>query len=374
MKENKGRKNMRKIMKIFVIASAFIGVIVGAGFASGQEVLQYFTSFGTIGILAVLVSTVLFAYVGMMLVWLGSKAQSSSYNKVIYKISHFKFIEKLLRFNLIGVIVDAVLVFTLFGVGVVMVAGAGANLNQQFGLPHVVGAILMVILVMLTGMLKVKKVVAVISSITPFLILFVIVISIYSFFTMDGSFTDLNSTAKSHGPNFPNWFVAGLNYATFNTSVGAAMSIVMGGAEKDRKTAAIGGLIGGLGLGVLILLSYFAIFAKIEEVGNFEMPMLGIVNNISPVLGIIMAIVLFGMIFNTAISMFFAFVTRFAKVETKKFNILLAVALIAGFILSFVGFTDLVAKFYSLIGYMGLVLIVVLIIAPFRMKNIDFDK
>lgn len=31
---------------ILKIASAFIGIIVGAGFASGQEVLQYFTSFG----------------------------------------------------------------------------------------------------------------------------------------------------------------------------------------------------------------------------------------------------------------------------------------------------------------------------------------
>lgn len=49
---------MKKLMKILVIASAFIGVIVGAGFASGQEVLQYFTSFGTLGILAAFVSTV----------------------------------------------------------------------------------------------------------------------------------------------------------------------------------------------------------------------------------------------------------------------------------------------------------------------------
>lgn len=354
---------MRKIMKIFVIASAFIGVIVGAGFASGQEVLQYFTSFGTWGILAAFVSTVLFAYVGMMLVWLGSRAQTTSYNEVIYKISGKYF----------GFIVDCVLVFTVFGVGVVMLAGAGANLNQQFGLPHIVGAVLMSVLVLLTGMLKVDKVVAIISSITPFLILFVIIISIYSFTTMDGSFSELDSTARSHGPFFPNWFIAGLNYATFNTSVGAAMSIVMGSAEKDRKTAAIGGLVGGIGLGALILLSHFAIFAKIEEVGNLEMPMLGIMNNVSPILGTIMAIVLFGMIFNTAISMFFAFVARFAKAETKKFNIILAVTLIAGFILSFVGFTDLVSKFYTLIGYMGLALIVVLIITPFRIKKIKFD-
>lgn len=356
---------MRKIMKIFVIASAFIGVIVGAGFASGQEVLQYFTSFGTWGILAVLVSTAIFAYVGMMLVWLGSKAKTTSYNKVIYKISGFK---------IVGIIVDCVLVFTLFGVGVVMIAGAGANLNQQFGLPHIAGAILMAVLVLLTGMLNVDKVVAVISSITPFLILFVILISIYSFWTMDTSFAALDSEARTHGPNFPNWFIAGLNYATFNTSVGAAMSIVMGSAEKDRKTAAIGGLIGGLGLGILILFSHFAIFAKIEEVGHLEMPMLGIVNNISPILGIIMAIVLFGMIFNTAISMFYAFVARFIKIETKRFNMVLAITLVAGVLLSFIGFTDLVSHFYGAIGYMGLVLIIVLIITPFRMKNIDFDR
>jgi uncharacterized membrane protein YkvI len=356
---------MKKLLRIFVIASAFIGVIVGAGFASGQEVLQYFTSFGLLGILAALVSTVLFAYVGMMLVWLGSKAQTTSYNKVIYKISHFK---------IVGFIVDCVLVFTLFGVGVVMIAGAGANLNQQFGLPHVVGSILMAVLVLLVGMLKVDKVINIISSITPFLIIVVIIISIYSFVTMDGSFAELDSTAKSHGPFFPNWFIAGLNYATFNTSVGAAMSIVMGSAEKDRKTAAIGGLVGGLGLGLLILLSYFAIFAKIEEVGDLELPMLGIVNDISPILGIIMAVILFGMIFNTAISMFFSFVSRFVEVETRRFHIVLIITLIAGVLLSFVGFTDLVSKFYGAIGYMGLALIVVLIITAFRIKKINFDE
>lgn len=355
---------MKRVMRVLMIASAFIGVIVGAGFASGQEVLQYFTSFGLPGVFAVMVSTVVFAYIGMMLVWLGSKAQTTAYNTVIYKISHYR---------IIGVIIDFVLVFTLFGVGVVMIAGAGANLNQQFGLPHVIGALLMALLVMVTGMMKVDKVVAVIGSITPFLIIFVIIISIYSFVTMDNTLAELNEEAKSFGPNFPNWFIAGLNYATFNTSVGAAMSIVMGSAEKDRKTAAAGGLIGGLGLGALILLSYYAIFSKIGDVGHLEMPMLGIVNDISPLFGTIMAVVIFGMIFNTAISMFFAFVSRFVPVETKRFNIVLLITLTAGVLLSFVGFTDLVSHFYGAIGYMGLVLIIVLIITAFRIKKIRFD-
>ncbi len=36
--------------KSFEMAGAFIGVIVGAGFASGQEILQFFTSFGWWGV------------------------------------------------------------------------------------------------------------------------------------------------------------------------------------------------------------------------------------------------------------------------------------------------------------------------------------
>jgi uncharacterized membrane protein YkvI len=152
------------------------------------------------------------------------------------------------------------------------------------------------------------------------------------------------------------------------------MSIVMGGDEKNRKVAATGGLLGGLMLGIIILLSHLAIFAKIEDAGHFEMPMLGIVNDISPVLGTIFAIVLFGMIFNTAISMFYSFAARFVTVETKNFKIFLTITMVAGFLLSFVGFTDLVAYFYPLIGYLGLVLIAVLIVVPFRMKKITALK
>ncbi|WP_085993226.1 YkvI family membrane protein [Oceanobacillus senegalensis] len=350
---------MKNILRI---GSAFIGVIVGAGFASGQEVLQYFTSFGLMGILGAFISTALFAYVGMVLVWLGSREQTNSHKEVIYQASGNRFI---------GRIIDYIIIFTLFGVGVVMVAGAGSNLHQQFGVPHVVGTAIMTLFIIFIGMLNVDRVVSVIGGITPFLILFVIIISIFSFLTVDSSFALLDEVAKETPTTLPNWFISGINYVSFNTALGASMAIVMGGTEKNRKNAALGGLVGGLGLGVLILLSHLAIFAKIEEVGAMEMPMLGIVNEMSPVLGVLMSIVLFAMIFNTGISMFYAFAARFADIGTKKFKNFFLIAVITGFAASFVGFTDLVAYFYPLIGYLGLVLIAVLIIAPFRTRNRD---
>jgi len=84
-----------------------------------------------------------------------------------------------------------------------------------------------------------------------------------------------------------------------------------------------------------------------------------------------MSVILFGMIFNTAISMFFSLTARFAKVGTRRFKVLLTIFLILGYILSFIGFTDLVSQFYPLIGYLGLVLIGTLIVTFFRKRNHD---
>ncbi|WP_249869524.1 YkvI family membrane protein [Oceanobacillus saliphilus] len=347
--------------KIFQLGSAFVGVIVGAGFASGQEILQYFTSFGLLGTVGAVIATVLFAYLGMVIMRLGSRMRTTSHKEVIYKISG--------RF--LGTIIDYVIIFTLFGVGVVMIAGAGSNLNQQLGLPYFVGTSIMFVLVLLIGMLNINHVVNIVGSITPFLILIVIIISIYSLVTMDGSLTALDSIAKEQPTTLPNWIVATINYVSFNIAVGASMALVMGGSEENEKTAALGGLTGGLGIGILILLSHLAIFSTIDKVQGYDMPMLQLANIISPFIGIVMAIVLFTMIFNTAASMFFSFSARFTELGTGKFKLFLLISLVVAYALSFLGFTELVSYFYPLIGYLGLVLIGVLIFTSFRMKKLE---
>lgn len=348
---------MKKVLKI---GSAFIGIIIGAGFASGQEVLQYFTSFGLMGTVGAVIATALFAYLGMTLTSLGSRLRTTSHKDAVYKISGWRFL---------GVIVDYIIIFTLFGVGVVMVAGAGSILDQQFGLPSIAGSILMTVLVILTIMMNVDRVVGVIGSITPFLVLSVILVSAYSLFTMDASFASLNSVAKAQPSSLPNWFIAGINYVSFNIAVGASMSLVMGGAERDEKAAKYGGLAGGLGLGILIILSHLAIYSQVDTVANFDMPMLKIVDDISPILGVLYSLVLFGMIFNTAVSMFFAFGARFTKMGTKNFKVFVGITMIVAFAASFVGFTKLVALFYPTIGYLGLFLIVALVYASFKMPD-----
>lgn len=344
---------MKKSLKM---GSAFIGIIVGAGFASGQEILQYFTSFGIMGIFAAFISTVMFAYLGMSLTRLGSRMQKTSHKEVIYGISG----------KVLGTIVDYIIIFTLFGVGVVMIAGAGSIFTQQFDLPATLGSTLLVVMVILTIMLNVEKVIAIIGGITPFLILTVVVLAIYSLATMDSSFSALDPIAKEQLSAVPNWLLSALNYASFNIAVGASMAIVMGGTEKDEKIAARGGLYGGLGLGALIILSHLAIFAKVDEVGGKEMPMLQIANDISPIIGLAMSFILFGMIFNTAVSMIYAFSARFIQSGTPKFKIFVVIVGAISYVLSFVGFTELVNMFYPVVGYLGFFLVAALIWTDIR--------
>ncbi len=132
--------------KSWQIGGAFVGLIVGAGFASGQEIMQYFTSFGLYGIAGAIVATIAFAFLGMSLAQLGTDLQTTSHKAVIYHIGG----------RYVGVILDVLITFFLFGVAVVMFAGSGSTFHQMFGINPMVGSIIMVILTILTLLLNVK--------------------------------------------------------------------------------------------------------------------------------------------------------------------------------------------------------------------------
>ncbi len=345
--------------KSIQIGGAFIGLIVGAGFASGQEVLQFFTSFGWLGIAGSAVATLLFAFLGMNLAQLGSRLQTNSHKEVIYHICG----------KYLGVVVDILMTFFLFGVTVVMFAGAGSIFEQQFGIPGIIGNTLLALITIIVVCLNIEKVISVIGVVTPFLILAVMIIAIYSIFTMDGTFAQMQEVANAQKPAASNWVLGAVLYVSYNIAAGAAMIAVMGGSVKDEKTAGWGGIIGGVGLGVLIFLINIGMFAKFDAISGADMPMLYLANDISPILGALMSVVLLGMIFNTAVGMLYAFTARISQTDAPKFRVLVVICGIAAFAASFVGFITLVGTVYPTMGYLGFTLIAAIIVAWFRWRK-----
>ena len=330
------------------IALAYMSVVIGGGFASGQEVLQFFTGYGLIGIVGTLVSGLMFAFLGMQIARLRSKMQANSHKEVLYILFGAR----------LGWVVDVVLSFFLYGVGVVMLAGSGSIFAQQYDLSPLFGGALMAVLVIATLCMNVKRIIDLISAVMPFLLAMVLIITTYSIFSYNAPIETLDAVARENNETVTgNWFVGALLYASFNIAVGFPMLAVIGGMTKQPKAAALGGVLGGLGLGALILLLNIGLFANINQLQGIEMPSLALAGRISPILSVVMSVALVCMVYSTAVGMFFAFSARFSKPETSRFKMISAVTVCVGLGLSLGGFSKLVGTVYPLLGYVGFALI-----------------
>lgn len=339
-----------------LISFAFIGTVVGAGFASGQEALLYFSSFGTQGIWGAVLGSALMLIAGVTILQLGSFFQAKEHMEVLGSISS----------KVTSRILDIATIVTLFSIGFVMFAGAGANLNQQFGLPVWVGAVLMLSLTVGFGMLDVDKVTASIGFLTPFLLGFVVIGCGWTLVNAHPDWSALNAAAAQVDTTLPNWWISALNYTGLNVMCVASMALVIGGNQLDTRAAGLGGFFGGLGYLVMLMLLAVSLLVKIDVVAGNDMPLLSLITDLNPVLGTIMAIVIFGMVFATSLGMFFALGKRLSRGHEEHFRAIYIAACLIGFVLSFVGFQTLVSVVYPVLGYLGLLLIAVVTLAWLR--------
>lgn len=338
---------------------AFIGVVVGAGFASGQEAMQYFVAFGEWGLWGIALAAALMMVTGVSILQLGSYFQAVEHTAVYNKIAS----------PVTAKILDWSTLITLFSIGFVMFAGGGSNINQQFpSIPVWVGGTVMLILVLLVGLMDVDRVTRVIGTITPFIIVFVVLATGYTILTADVDFASLNTWAIDNvNTSLPNWWLSALNYTGLNVMTAVSMSIVIGGNFLDNRAVGIGGLIGGFFYLILLALLVFALFFEAKDVNGEDMPVLKLITGIHPVLGILMTFVIYGMVFNTAIGMFYALGKRLTRNNPQRFYPVYAASCIIGFILSFIGFQSLVSNVYPILGYLGLLMIFVMVYN--RIKN-----
>ncbi|MBN9644991.1 hypothetical protein ACFSSC_06645 [Corynebacterium mendelii] len=337
--------------RVISIAMAFVGLAVGAGFASGQEVMQFFVHFGTAGIWGAVFVAIFMAIGGMVILQLGSYYQANEHTAVLDEVAH----------PVLAKVLDWSVMLTIFSIGFVMFAGGGANLNQAFGIHNNWGSLILLVLVLLIGRLDIDKVSNAIAVTTPLIIVMLFIAFIYVIFTHDTPTEQLEIAAENVKTTLPNAFIGTINYAGFNLIVVLSMSIVIGGYYLNPRAAGLGGLLGGTTFGLMLIMSTVALFLKIDEVYTSPLPMLQIVQDMTPFLGYVMSIAIYGMIFNSAIGMFYSLAKRLtSKKPDKAFYPTFVAVVLLGFVISFFGFRNLVTYVYPLLGYVGVVLSVVL--------------
>src|SRR3546814_2446667 len=105
-----------------------------------------------------------------------------------------------------------------------------------------------------------------------------------------------------------------------------------------------------------MLLIAGGMYARADELGGVAMPMLLLAEQLSPIMGIVMGIAIFGMILNTAVGVLYSFSARLLEPGTARFRWGTIVAGVLAFVGSLVGFIKLVGTVYPFFGYLGFVL------------------
>ena len=336
--------------KYLSVAFAYVGVIVGAGLASGQDLLQYFLSFGAVGLIGIAALGVLNIIFGVVALQLGSYFRSGHHDEVFERITH----------PAVRRVIDVVLVFSGFAMGFVMLAGAGANLEQQFGLPAWAGSAVCAGLVILTAFLDFDRIMKVIGVFTPMIVIAIVVLVVYSLVTPHPSVAELNATATKVTPALPNLWFSAINYFALCVVNGIGMAFVLGGSVLRIREARLAGRIGGAIIALVIGGDALALYLNMDRIWDVNVPALEIARMIHPAFAFVYTLIIFALIYNTVFSLFFATARRFSGGSTARMRIVLMGVVALGYAASLMGFKKLIGGMYPIIGWLGVALLVVL--------------
>lgn len=160
----------KRPLAVIRVAATFAGTIIGAGFASGQEIAQFFASYGPPGLAGIVVASLLFAWLGGGLLELSHRLRATAYPQVIYHLCGRR----------LGLVIDLVTAVFLFVALAVMLAGAATVLRDYFGVPYLDGLIGAGLVVILTVLCDIRGITAANLVVTPLLILSILGVSAYS--------------------------------------------------------------------------------------------------------------------------------------------------------------------------------------------------
>ena len=156
-----------------------------------------------------------------------------------------------------------------------MIAGAGSNLNQQFGLPFWAGGLICTVLVILVSFLDFDKITRVLGIFTPLLFVMIIIIAFYTVTSKRFDFEELEAISATIPSPMPNVWVSLLNYFSLATMTSVSMAFVLGGSIMIIGVAEKSGLLGGLVVGIIITVTTCILYVNVKLASTVDIPHAG---------------------------------------------------------------------------------------------------
>ncbi|KTE90397.1 hypothetical protein AT727_07335 [Desulfitobacterium hafniense] len=360
--ENVGNKEMR-VGVLMSFAGALMAYLIGSGTASGQESMQYFTSWGSVSgalIVAIVNFTIMFCTF-MAYTYAGRQGATDLASVCEFYVG--KTVGKL--FTAFAWIFNACCLFF-------MISGFGNTLNQQWNLPLWIGYATAVVLAVGTASLGLKGVVNIIGKVGPVVVAFLFLLGVISAFKyfphipegieliQSGEVTMLQAGAN---PLFAGISFGGcsiLLVAAYMSSIGRELG------EYKKKYTTIICATGAIAVTVTVLILGLCHLGNVADSSTSAIPNLIIANQVfgvaSGVFGTIFAIIILLSIYSTFCPILWTCVSTLIKDEkSAKYKIACVLAGVIVFIVDmFIPYATLVNIIMTYCGYTGGIVFAVL--------------
>lgn len=319
-----------------------IGTMIGAGYASGRELWQFF---GHESGLAILIFTILFSTSCYVILKISYEKQSGHYVPVLRAIVGER----------LTLLYDGMIILYLFTTTVVMLAGSGATW-QAFNFSYWIGILAIAVPLILIFIWDVKGILSINSIILPLLIgglLFILIL-----FSVQHKLTFF-----SHLNEQSNW-TAAFPFTALNILPLIAVLGAIGNQMKQKGEVWIASIGSGLVLGTISYLYNNSLIQISDDVLVYEIPLFAILKHYPYQMFLFISVLLWIAIFTTAASGTFGLITRFRSRVNGPLWLLAMITILCMIPLTSFGFSTLIKYLYPLYGLLNLYVLSSILLYP----------
>ena len=322
------------------LALSFTGVFLGAGFVSGQELWQFFACYGPIGLVGFLGTAAIIFLINYAAL---SLVRTTGNEDMAWAMTP----GDRPRLRLLVGTMQTVL---LFGVMVIMIAGASALIRQLTGFPAPAAGALFTLVVALVALMGLQGLVATFSLLVPVTTACAVILAATVLIRNGFSFPPPTGSVS---PMLPNWIVGAFTYAAYNLFGTVCTMVTLAKLLPSQRV-----LKRGLSLGscLLIVLAWSMIAAMSAQpwAGAGELPMALLAGTLHPILewsyGILMGLGMFSATLSSMTALTNQLEIRVPRLKKHHRPFFLAL-LAAAYVGSLLGFGNLIGVVYPIFGY-----------------------
>ncbi len=322
--------------QILSISSVYIGLVIGAGFASGREIFEYFnipsqTAFG-----GIVLAAVCFGVLSYIIMSLALRCNCNTFDSFIDKTAHKG-----------APLAKAFMYLFMFCGFFIMLSASGTLLQDTLNMPFGIGVFVLAAFCFGVFAFDMRGIVAINSILVPIMLVGMAMLCVSSILIGVPAFSAFESLKS-------NICVSGLCYVSYNTITAGAVLVPLA-AGKPRQYIVRAAILSSIALGVLIFLVWMTLNLFYEKMYSIEMPLLELAAFHGSLYKNLYACVLFMALCTTAISHGFGILSKFQFKRASDRIIAAAILCLAAMPFARLGFSNLIARLYSVFGYLGLI-------------------